>query len=316
MRKQLVLFFLGAFCAANAQDPHFNNVNQSLVYLNPSYAGSEKCIRNQTNYRNQWPGLSGTYVTYGTCFDGHIKSINAGIALRVNSEDQGYGTLRRTGMTLSYAQYIKVADDITVIPSIQGSYNQSTLDKGRLNFNDVIDSRYGIVWNTADIPRSSIQYSDLGAGIMIKYVHNFEVGISLSNLLTPNIAHVGAYHLPISTNLYGLNRFQINRDSYVDASFIATFQNSYYNARGNVIVRGWRGVTYGLGYGESNNFYVLTGATNVFQKNVKMYLGYSSQRVRLIYSYDQNMNRSSGNTAGSHEISLSILFRKKKTGRK
>jgi type IX secretion system PorP/SprF family membrane protein len=320
MKKQLALLFLVLFCEAQAQDPHFNNIAQSLVYLNPSYAGSEKCLRNQTNYRNQWPNLSGTYVTYQSCFDGYIKAIKGGLALRVTSDDANRGTLRRTGMALSYAQYIKLSNNITMIPSIQGSYNQSTLDKGRLNFGDMIDSRYGILWTggsfttpwfPADVPVSSLKYADVAAGLMVKYHEDLQIGVSFSNLFEPNISHLGTYHLPVRTNVHLLYKAIVNPRTDADVSILGTFQNGYYNLRMNIIIKGWCGLTYGLGYGTNNSFYVLSGADNPIQQNVKGFLGYSTQIFRILYSYDANVNKMAGNTAGSHELSLEIKFKKK-----
>jgi Type IX secretion system membrane protein PorP/SprF len=142
---------------------------------------------------------------------------------------------------------------------------------------------------------------------------DLQVGVSFSNLLRPKIAHVGAYRLPVRTTFHALSEAQINRHSYADMSIIAIFQNTYYNARINSIVRGWRGLTFGAGYETGNSFYVLPGTNDKVCHKVKGFLGYSSQIFRILYSYDWNVNRSSGNTAGSHELSLEIKFKKKET---
>lgn len=322
MRRGLffTIAILFSLMILRSQDAHYNTVDQSLIYLNPSYAGSENCLRNQTNYRNQWPALSGTDLTYQTCFDSYIKEINGGIAFRASSEDQNRGALRRVGIELTYAQYFKLPNRITIVPSVQGSYVQSTLDKGRLNFGDVIDSRYGITWSnygriapwgTFDLPEARVDYINAGAALIVNYQKYLQLGASFANVLQPNISHIGTYRLPIRTTIHARSEYPIDMDSHADVSFVATFQNSYYNIRANLIAIGPYGITCGLGYGESNSYYVLPGMHTLYSKNAKGYLGFSTYRVRLLYSYDQNINASSINMAGSHEISLSILFRKK-----
>ena len=71
---------LGFMASAFAQDASFENTNQALVYLNPSFAGSNGGIRMQNNYRNQWPNIPYNFVTYQTCADFYLKKINSGFA--------------------------------------------------------------------------------------------------------------------------------------------------------------------------------------------------------------------------------------------
>ncbi|MFT4523977.1 MAG: hypothetical protein ACI85F_000118, partial [Bacteroidia bacterium] len=47
-----------------AQDPQFTQFYANPLYLNPAFAGSKRCPRVVMNYRNQWPAISGTFVTY------------------------------------------------------------------------------------------------------------------------------------------------------------------------------------------------------------------------------------------------------------
>jgi len=297
-----------------SQDVQFNNIQHSLVNLNPSFAGSSGHVRNQTVYRNQWPNLSGQYVTYGTCFDGYIKPIKGGFALSVLSDDQGRGTARTSAISFAYAQYITLSKEknIKIIPSVQTSFVQSILDKGRLNFGDMINMRYGMIWNDPTIvPNSSVKYNDIAAGLIIKHGEAALIGVSFSNLLEPNISNLGTYHLPIRTTIHGAYRIAFNPMNAIDLTTILTLQNSYYNYRVNIINKRARGFTYGLGYRLSNKFYLREWQDDTNAHNFIGFLGYTGRRFGITYSYDSNINKLSGNTAGSHEISLSVIFKKK-----
>jgi hypothetical protein len=48
---------------AKAQDPEFTQFYANPLYLNPAFAGTNRCPRLVMNYRNQWPSLTGIIVT-------------------------------------------------------------------------------------------------------------------------------------------------------------------------------------------------------------------------------------------------------------
>ncbi|MEJ6589219.1 MAG: type IX secretion system membrane protein PorP/SprF, partial [Crocinitomicaceae bacterium] len=65
MKKLLILLILTlSSTVANAQDPTFTQFFSNPIYLNPALAGSSGCPRFAMNYRNEWPQLTGNYVTY------------------------------------------------------------------------------------------------------------------------------------------------------------------------------------------------------------------------------------------------------------
>ena len=58
----LAICLLGTL-SAWAQDPQFTQFYANPLYLNPAFAGTVRCPRAVLNYRNQWPALTGTFVT-------------------------------------------------------------------------------------------------------------------------------------------------------------------------------------------------------------------------------------------------------------
>ena len=108
-----VLFLLIAIIcssAANkitAQDPEFSQFYANPLYLNPAFAGTARCPRVSLNYRNQWPGISGTFITTSASYDQHVESLNGGLGLIVTN-DQAANTLRSTRVSAIYSYQIKI----------------------------------------------------------------------------------------------------------------------------------------------------------------------------------------------------------------
>ncbi|HRE96128.1 MAG TPA: PorP/SprF family type IX secretion system membrane protein, partial [Flavobacteriales bacterium] len=87
---------------AKAQDPEFTQFFANPLYLNPAFAGSKRCPRINLNYRNQWPALSGTFVTTSASYDQHVESIYGGLGLLVTNDKAGEGTLNTTTINAMY----------------------------------------------------------------------------------------------------------------------------------------------------------------------------------------------------------------------
>ena len=87
MKLGLFIFaiFIGSW--AFSQDPQFTQFYANPIYLNPAFAGSNGCPRFNLNYRNEWPSLSGNYVTYSASYDQYFKNISGGIGV-IATHDQ------------------------------------------------------------------------------------------------------------------------------------------------------------------------------------------------------------------------------------
>ncbi|MFN5910373.1 MAG: type IX secretion system membrane protein PorP/SprF, partial [Bacteroidota bacterium] len=73
-RYLLALLMLSALSGSFAQDPTFTQFYANPLYLNPAFAGSHGCPRFALNYRNEWPSLTGNYVTYSASYDQYFKN--------------------------------------------------------------------------------------------------------------------------------------------------------------------------------------------------------------------------------------------------
>ncbi len=304
MKRGILFIFLLTTCVCGAQDATFNNTHHSLVSMNPSFAGSNGHIRNQTGYRNQWPNLSGQYVTYGSCLDGYIKPLNGGVAMNVTSDDQARGTLRLTTISLAYAQFISIGNNLKIIPSIQAGYSQYTLDKGRLNFGDRVNARFNSIWYSSTVPESIVRYRDLSAGLLFKYGGNY-IGVSCAHLAEPNISlfRDEVYKLPIKTIIHASHNGMMNTRTTSNVSCVVSTQGPYQSFSMRILNCYSERFLYGLGYGYFNS------------NEMALFFGFRAGGFTINYSYDVAISKLSGNTAGSHELSVSLAFKKKNAGR-
>src|SRR3954471_14318401 len=102
-RFVLLLITVTACTQLYAQDPQFTQFYANPLYLNPAFAGSVHCPRICLNYRNQWPALTGTFITTSASYDQQIAAISSGIGILVMTDNAGEGTLNTTDLSGIYS---------------------------------------------------------------------------------------------------------------------------------------------------------------------------------------------------------------------
>lgn len=172
----LVSFFFIAFNTAYCQDRAFFNPNQSLVLLNPSFAGCNGSVRNQSSF-NSWLGFPPSAYTAVNSLDAFISSLNAGIAVTALTDYFGKGVLIDNKLSFSYAQYfLLLKGKLKVVPSLQLAYVERNIN-------------LGTIWTpSGPVKRSPIKinYLDLSMGFLATYKNKLYVGFQ-SRILTIQI---------------------------------------------------------------------------------------------------------------------------------
>ena len=74
----LVTFLVCTDLSLMAQDPQFSQFYSSPLYLGPSFAGTAGGGRIIANYRDQWPKLRSTYISYALSADYYIEKYRSG----------------------------------------------------------------------------------------------------------------------------------------------------------------------------------------------------------------------------------------------
>ena len=122
------LLCLGFTSETKAQDPEFTQFYANPLYLNPAFAGTARCPRLVMNYGNQWPALTGTFVTTSASYDQHVETIQGGLGLIVTNDRAGRGTLNTTTLSGIYSYQQPISRNFSLKAGFQATYFQKALD--------------------------------------------------------------------------------------------------------------------------------------------------------------------------------------------
>ncbi len=292
-----------------AQDPTFTQFYANPVYMNPALAGSSGCPRVALNFRNEWPQLTGNYVTYAAAYDSYFKNISGGVGLVAMHDMQGQGTIQTSMLGASYSYYLKVNRKFRLMFGTQAAYYQKYLDWSKLTFGDMIDPRRGFIYQTGDVPRGNGRrgFFDVSAG-MVGFSKNFYFGAAFHHLNRPDESLIlGQSRLPIKiTGHIGANiklgqRGRYSSTTFLSPNIIYQNQNGFQQLNVGAYLK-YESFTIGAWYRNKDAF-ILT-------------VGINTDNYRIGYSYDLTVSPlGNGVSGGSHEVSLGINLKCKKPAR-
>ena len=293
----------------SAQDPQFTQFYANPLYLNPAFAGTARCPRVVLNYRNQWPALTGTFVTSSASYDQHVEGVQGGLGLLVTHDQAGKGTLNTTTVSGIYSYQQALSRKFSIKAGFQATYFQKSLDWEKLTFGDMIDPRRGFIYNTNDVPRGgSVGNADFSAGLL-GYSDVFIVGVAVHHLTEPNESLiVGTSKLPMKITGHAGAAIPIGMKGKYGEAATRISPNVLYQQQaefrqlnlGLYVDRG--PITAGVWYRTRDAFIVL--------------IGFHTEKMKFGYSYDVTTSKLTTATAGSHEISLQLQFSCKRKNRR
>lgn len=303
----LIIVLVAALDTAKAQDPAFTQFYANPLYLNPAFAGSARCPRICMNYRNQWPAISGTFVTSSVSYDQYVSPLHGGIGVQLMYDRAGAGTLNTLNASFIYAYQLNISRSFTLRFGAQVTYFQRSLDWSKLNFGDEIDPRYGFTWQTAEVaPNLTVRTADFSAGFM-GYGEHFYFGASVNHLSQPNVsfwAPDNVSKLPMKITAHAgatipLTRSRFQTPTTISPNILYQRQQAFQQLNiGMYVTHG--PMVGGLWYRNRDSFILLVG----IQQNT----------FRIGYSYDVTLSKLTNATAGSHEVSLSLIIPCRKKG--
>ncbi len=299
----LVLLFTNT---ANAQDPAFSQFYANPLYLNPAFAGAstDGCPRATLNYRDQWPGIGRTYVTYSVSYDQHIDGIGGGLGIIVAQDKSGNGNLNTSHASLLYSYHLEVNREFSIKAGFEASYRMISLDWTDLTFGDMIDSKYGFIYPTGeDIANNatSVNFPDFSAGF-IGYSENLFFGFAAHHLTQPDQGFISESQLPtkITAHIGGnipLSRYSRNT-TIISPNFLYQKQQDFQQ------------FNYGLYVNRGPMVGGLWARHSV--KNVDSFIlmvGLIQEAFKFGYSYDITLsNLKNSNTLGAHELSFTLFM--------
>ena len=291
--------FIGSF-AAKAQDPQFSQFYANRLYLNPAFAGTERCPRIGLNYRNQWPSLDQGFVTYSASYDQHINALSGGIGLLAMRDESGRGSVTRQDISLMYAYQLNITRFFSMTAGAQVSYIQKGVDWDNLTFGDMIDPRQGLIYDTQEERiENPAGVPDFSFGVL-GFSEKFFGGFAVHHITEPDISLLNGTASPLYRKLTvhaGMN-LPIRGLGGVDKGSISpnfVFQNQGGFTQFNYGFYATRGVVIGGLW--------LRHSTSNFDAVTFMF-GAHLERFKVGYSYDLTVSTLGQEPGGSHEISF------------
>lgn len=313
--KKRILYLLLACTAiffvkeVNAQDPHFSQFYANPLYTNPAFAGAAVCPRVGISYRDQWPSL-GAFKTFSASYDQYFDAISGGIGIYIMSDKQA-DFYRINTAALMYSLRLKINRDITLNLAAMANITNNSLDWDKLVFGDMIDTRYGVIYNTSMAERPddlSHTYFDVGAGALI-FSENWYAGIAAVNLLQPDDGFISYNRLPVKFTANAGMRFNLRRDQRRTNSFFGQpiispniiFQHQgKFNTLNYGAYLDWSPFVFGAWFRQSMAFSNKDALVLLF--------GLEWGDYKIGYSYDITVSSLSNVSGGAHEISLGAKF--------
>ncbi|MEE2700109.1 MAG: PorP/SprF family type IX secretion system membrane protein [Bacteroidota bacterium] len=312
MMKQ-IMKFLGVvlLCllfadSAKAQDPAFSQFYANPLYLNPAFAGASfgGCPRTTLNYRDQWPGIGRTYVTFSASYDQHVNALGGGLGIIVAKDRSGAGNLNTTHASLLYSYHLEVSRKFSVKAGFEASYRMINLDWEGLTFGDMIDPKYGFIYPTSeDIVNNptAVNFPDFSAGF-IGYSENLFFGFAAHHLTQPNQGFISESQLPtkLTAHIGGnipLSRYK-NSVTTISPNFLYQKQQDFQQFNYGMYVN--RGPMVG-------GLWARHSVKNV--DSFILMVGLIQDAFKFGYSYDITLsNLKNSNTLGAHELSFTLFM--------
>ena len=299
--------------AGKAQDAEFSQFYANPLYLNPALAGANICPRIVMNYRNQWPGLANSFVTYNASYDQYVDKIFGGVGVLFNVDNAGEGILKTTQASLMYAYHLQAAENFWVNMAVQGTFYQKSLDWDKLQFGDEIDPQGGFIIDTKEVPpdNSSVIFPDFSAGLVFGWKGILHGGVAVHHLTEPNMAFYDQNENKLPMKITGHLGMNIDLERGGMGGFSDDEGSNFYLAPN-------------LLYQQQGEFHQLNAGIYVirlpiivgawFRHNfenadaVILLVGINYKNLKVGYSYDITMSKLKSNTGGAHEVSLAWQF--------
>lgn len=293
----IVVVTLIMYTEVFSQDPTFTQFYSNPLYLNPALTGATGCSRFSMNYRNEWPQLTGNYVTYSAAYDSYVKDIKGGLGFLAMYDQQAEGTISTTLIGAIYSYNLKINRKLSFNFGVRAAYIQKFLDWDKLTFGDMIDPRRGFIYQTGDVPRGGKRgLFDASAG-MVLFGKYFYGGIAAHHINQPDESMIlGTSKLPLRLTLHMGGTIPIGRRGrYTDGTTI----------KPAIIYQNQNGFQE-LNIGGYLNYERLNIGVWYRNKDAMVFIvGLKADKFRIGYSYDLTVSRlGNGLTGGSHEVSL------------
>jgi len=291
-----------------AQDPGFSQFFNNELYLNPAFAGSTDYSRVSINYRNQWPGLQSTFVTYCASFDRPVEILHGGVGLYLMNDIQGDGAISCSSVDAIYSYKLQISRYLFVNAGFQSSFFQKRFNSNSLVFPDMRPVN-GVSYPTQEIlSYQKRSYFDFSVGF-IGFFNNSYLGIAIHHLTQPNESFANnrasvlprKYTVHFGTEISLMNSGFERKDFTISPNILFQRQQQFqqvnygfYLTKQTVFLGLWLRQDLTFNY---DSFIIL--------------VGFSQSNFKFAYSYDLSITGKKFKmpASGAHEVTVSTYFK-------
>jgi type IX secretion system PorP/SprF family membrane protein len=294
--------------ASMAQDYHFSQFMPNMVHVNPAVAALTSSSELGLTYRNQWPGIPATFITYGASALHPVKALNSGIGVCFMNDMQGSGVISRTSATLLYGYHFQISSGWQIGTGIGASYVFKKFNADELLFRSDILNDLGYSYTQTVLENYTRSYPDFNIGIIATNNSNFSFGFSASHLTQPkeSLSDRNESRLPLKYTAFVSGR--ISGDTRSGPGYLA-FEPALFFSRqqqnheliwgsqvliaGNFMLGGW--IRQNLNF----NFEAMIISA-----------GISWEHYNISYSYDVNLKKLNfiSTKMAAHEVTFLYRF--------
>jgi type IX secretion system PorP/SprF family membrane protein len=306
----IVILFIVFQLKLSGQDPFFSQFYNSILVLNPAYAGAIHQPRVSASYRNQIPAMGSPFVTYNASYDMPVKLLQGGIGINIMNDVQG-ATINKTSIDAIYSYFLAVSPNFVINAGFQASYTHRFLKTAGMILPDGLDATGIYIGHSEPIADMSKGYPDFAVGFVM-YNRIAYGGVSMHHLTKPNTSYSKTYHQPLPRKLtvhggifFSIYERKLGREALkLNPNLVYLHQGSFRQANYGLDVI-YNYLHAGIWFRHSSSF-----AMNAFS----VHLGYEHDFFRIGYSYDFNVMdpwRTMRNM-GAHEVTFLLKLEYKK----
>lgn len=291
-------------CTSYGQDFHFSGFMQNMVYVNPAYAALPSSAEIGLTYRNQWPGIPATFVTYGASLIVPVNSLSSGIGISFTNDMQGSGVINQSAVGILYGYMFNAGSNWYIGAGLSASYNFKRFNADELVFRSDILNDLGYSYAPVTLENYSRNYPDFSVGLIAVNNNILTMGVSAGHVTRPHNAfsEIVGSRLPIKYTFFASRAFSMSSGNFVSAPAVLyslqqdnqeLIWGSKFILANNIMLGGW------------------------IRQNLKFNLdaliisaGISWEKYNISYHYDVNLKKLNFLSAkmAAHEVTFLYRF--------
>ncbi|MEQ8910143.1 MAG: PorP/SprF family type IX secretion system membrane protein [Vicingaceae bacterium] len=304
MKRLFYISLLFSSLSLFGQESHFTQYFNSSTFLNPSLSGIDLKSKATLLYRNHWPQLENSFVTQAFVYESSLANSNHGLSFYFFNDRAGDGNLAVNSLGVSYAHEFQLTNQWVLRSGIASAYAMKSIDWDKLVFEDMIDSREGVVYDSQQPRGRNLNYWDVSIGAtLFSEKHHF--GFSIDHLTEPDeglVNQQGDATLSRSYTVHASTRLQLARRSQSLVPAVIYRQQNNISLLQLGALAELENLQFGFWYGSNQRLIVSTGL--------------QLKNFGFTYAYDLYSSKILNRNLGSHEVSIQYEFESKKQRRK